>query len=97
MSNDAMVLVRERKEAMIKEERKKARMGLIEEEKKAEKNGQEIYNMKELEMLCGGGDYSTKVLLGLPLKKLGLRLKPDFDFAFEEEEDGDEEEIDIMN
>ncbi|GMN31832.1 hypothetical protein TIFTF001_048126 [Ficus carica] len=40
---------------MIKEEREKAWMGLIEEEKKAEKNGQEIYNIKELQMLCGGG------------------------------------------
>ncbi|GMN51763.1 hypothetical protein TIFTF001_020923 [Ficus carica] len=83
-----------KKEAMIKEQREKARMGLIEMKKKAEKNGQEIYNMKELEMLCGGGDYSTKVLLGLPLKKLGLHRKPDFDFAFEEEE---EEDIDFMN
>ncbi|EXC30910.1 hypothetical protein L484_028090 [Morus notabilis] len=65
---------------MIAEQRRESfRIALVEMEKNADhKITQNIDSMKELEKLCGCGDYSTKILLGIPLKTLlDLRLKPD--------------------
>ncbi|EXC34978.1 hypothetical protein L484_014705 [Morus notabilis] len=64
---------------MITEQRRESfRIALVEMEKNADKITQNIDSMKELEKLRGCGDYSTKILLGIPLKMmLDLRLKPD--------------------